>query len=258
MDRLDQVVSGYLLADPGATGDLLEIGAFRGRSAVHMGQYCRPEETFTVCDLFDLAPREPTLPVTARPREASQAAFVDTYRRHHDRLPTIVRGHSDGITEHVRPASCRFVHVDASPTYADVRRDLVSAQALLRPGGVVAVAGYRDEDRPGTAAAVWQAVLTGGLRPIAVTSRTLYGTWDDPEPVRARLLAMVGQRGDLVVEPVALPGGSVVRIALAGPARAGVPAPAPRPAPDVEQRRGRWNLAALRAAARRVSRGASS
>ena len=46
--------------------------------------------------------------------------------------------------------------------------------------GVVAFDDYRTAHAPGVAAASWGAVLNQGLRPFAVTARTMYGTWGDP------------------------------------------------------------------------------
>jgi hypothetical protein len=39
--------------DDGELGDLAEIGVYQGRSAVLIGSYIQPSETFTVVDLFE-------------------------------------------------------------------------------------------------------------------------------------------------------------------------------------------------------------
>ena len=65
----DRLLFDWLLteaAGPVEPGDLLEIGAYLGRSAIHMGQHQRAGETFTVCDLFDLASTETSIRPGAR------------------------------------------------------------------------------------------------------------------------------------------------------------------------------------------------
>ncbi|MFD0655774.1 class I SAM-dependent methyltransferase [Thermocatellispora tengchongensis] len=167
-------------------GDLLELGAHLGRSAVLMARHLREEERFTVCDLF---PAEPG----AQP---VRGLFETNYLAFHEALPVIVEGPSSAIRDHVKPASCRFVHIDASKRYEDVTEDLTSARDLIVPDGIVAVDGYRDEDAPGVAAAVWEACSARGLRPICLTPQKFYGTWGDPGPVQEQLAAWLAERAD--------------------------------------------------------------
>ncbi len=190
----DQAVMTWLLdrqerLEP--PGDLLELGSYLGKSAILIGTHLRPGETFTVCDLFGADPAD-----GANRTENSRSyatltrqAFEGNYLAFHDRLPTVVQATTDQITRHVRPGSCRFVHVDASHLWEHVKGDIEAARLLLRPGGLVVCDDYRSEHTPGVAAAVWSAVANGGLRPICVTGNKFYGTWDDPEPVQEELVA---------------------------------------------------------------------
>ena len=50
----DVYVFDFLLDSQGG-GDLVEIGAYEGASAILIGLHKRPDETFTVCDLFGLS-----------------------------------------------------------------------------------------------------------------------------------------------------------------------------------------------------------
>lgn len=172
-------------------GDLVELGAYLGKSAVVIGDYLRPEETFTVVDLFGAEPGDlanssenarsyPTL---------TRDAFEANYLLFHPHLPETITGLSSAVCDHVKPDTVRFMHIDASHLYEHVVEDTASARALLRPDGIVAYDDYRAEHTPGVAAAVWRAVHLDGLRPICVTPSKLYGTWGDPEPYRERLLA---------------------------------------------------------------------
>lgn len=171
-------------------GDLLELGVYHGKSAVLIGYYRREGETFTVCDLFDAVPSDAANDKEMRTTYANltRDIFEKNYLAFHDQLPEIIAEPSAVILQHVKPGSCRFVHVDASHLYEHVHSDIVTAETVLRPGGIVACDDYRAEHTPGVAAAVWEAVAQTGLNPICVTPQKLYGTWDDPSAIQDELL----------------------------------------------------------------------
>lgn len=178
-------------------GDLLELGTFKGKSAIVMGTNRRPAERFTVCDLFDDITTSEVAHDTEKRffkgQSLTQAAFEQNYLAFHDELPAIVRGPTATICDHVAPASCRFVHIDASHVYDNVREDTRSARKLLRENGVIAFDDFRKPQTLGTAAAVWEAILNDGLRPIANTDFKLYATWGDPAPLQAEIARRAAQ-----------------------------------------------------------------
>lgn len=204
LDRLDEIEGWFFPADhlvfdwllsrgraEGQRGDLLELGVYQGKSAVFIGAYAAPDEEFTVCDLFDSpAPDDSTAAeMQAYYATLTRRAFEANYLRFHPRLPTVVQGPSSAITAHVAPGSCRFVHIDASHLYEHVRGDIAAARSLLAPDGIVALDDFRSPHTPGVAAATWEAVFAAGLKPVALTESTFYGTWGDPTPVRTALTA---------------------------------------------------------------------
>jgi predicted O-methyltransferase YrrM len=171
-------------------GDLAELGVLYGRSAVLIGGSLRDGETFTVVDLFEAEPDDAANAVENAQSYPglSRAAFEDNYRRVHGRLPAVVVGPSESVVDHVPAASHRFVHVDASHLHEHVVKDIDASRRILRADGVLALDDIRSPHTPGVAAAAWQAVLTSGLRPIAVSTYKLYATFGDPEPFRRALL----------------------------------------------------------------------
>lgn len=164
-------------------GDLAELGAYQGKSAIVIGEYVRHDETFTVVDLFD----DPGSSAENRSENRAhypgltQRNFEGHYRRFHTRMPVIVKALTSEVLEHATSGTHRFVHVDASHLYDHVRTDIASARQLLADGGIAVFDDYRATHTPGTAAAVWEAVATDGLQPIVVSANKLYGTWGDPE-----------------------------------------------------------------------------
>ncbi|MEU4497606.1 class I SAM-dependent methyltransferase [Streptomyces sp. NPDC023998] len=216
---VDQLLFDWFLShqrdtDPDGRGDLLELGAYLGKSAIFTGRYLREGEEFTVCDLWDSpAPDDSNSAEMDRSYATlTRRAFEANYLSFHDELPTMVQAPTSVITSRVRAGSCRFVHVDASHLYEHVHGDIAAAKALLQPGGIVSFDDFRAEHCPGVSAAVWGAVATSGLKPIVITGTKLYGTWGDPSVVREALLAWLQTRADLWhgVEEVA--GAPLIRI----------------------------------------------
>ena len=175
-----------------APGDLAELGVFMGKSAVVIGQHVAPGEQFTVVDLFEATAEE-----SVNSKENSntyqgltQSQFERNYLAFFPTLPRIVRGESASIVDHVLQGSHRFVHVDASHLYAYVAQDVLAARTVLRPNGIVVFDDIRSVHTPGVWAAVWEAVVTLGLQPLAVTSRKFYGTWGTHGVWHERLLRL--------------------------------------------------------------------
>jgi hypothetical protein len=161
-------------AAPDERLDVLELGTYLGRSAVHIGAYLRSDETFFACDLFD-----------PQFKGLTREKFEQNYLAVRGDLPVIVEGQSTQVLEFVRPHSLRFVHVDASHDYDDVRADLGIAEQLLAEGGVVAFDDFRTHHAPGVAAAVWGAVEQGNLTPLCLSEQKFYGVFG-AVPLRLR------------------------------------------------------------------------
>ncbi|MGW5784323.1 class I SAM-dependent methyltransferase [Streptomyces sp. NPDC003757] len=242
---LDQVLFSWFLERQErlhTRGDLLELGAYLGKSAILLGHHLRDGETLTVCDLFGAEP-----PDAANRAEAAKSyssltrqAFERNYLSFHDTLPTVIQAPSSAVVDRVAPGSCRFVHVDASHLYEHVEGDIGAARELLGPDGIVVLDDFRSEHTPGVAVAAWEAVLNRGLRPVCLSSQKLYGTWGDPEPVQEELLAALRGREDIAVTVERAAGQRLVRTRARSkrlrppslpssrrPAPAAVPAPVP-------------------------------
>jgi len=202
-------------------GDLLELGTFMGKSAILMGQKLKPGERLTVCDLFEDVVTWDGVDQTEKAffgsRTPTRQQFEANYRAFHPCLPEIVQAPTGTICRHVAPKSCRFVHIDASHLYANVREDTISARQLLQHNGVVVFDDYRKPECPGTAAAVWEAILNDALHPIFATDAKLYATWGDPEPLRAAIIARA-RASDWcrTGNPVAIRDMQIIRLARRG------------------------------------------
>lgn len=203
----------------GVRGDLVELGVYLGKSAVLIGAHRRTDEKFTVCDLFgEPAPDDANASEMRRSyRGLARELFERNYLAFHPQLPVVVAGPSSIISRYVPAGSCRFIHVDASHHYGHVAQDVRSARELLRPDGVVVFDDYRSAHTPGVAAAVWQAVFTCGLRPVAISPHKFYATWGDPEPVREALLGWLRTLPESRWEQQELADGPLIRVRSVDP-----------------------------------------
>ncbi|MER5176816.1 class I SAM-dependent methyltransferase [Streptomyces sp. NPDC002896] len=195
-------------------GDLLEMGCYLGKSTIVMGAFLRPGEKMTVCDLFGSDDGYTKKAAKAfYQKTLNRRAFEANYLAFHDTLPELVEARTDVLASMVAEDSCRFVHIDASHMYEDVRGDIVTAKKALREDGIVVLDDYRTDHTPGVAAATWEAVLCHGLRPVMLSSNKLYGTWGDPAPLREALLEELRTIPECRPEIQHLAGHSVVRAA---------------------------------------------
>lgn len=208
-------------AAPEEHRDLLELGAYLGKSAAHMGAFLRPGETFYVADLFDPAFKGLT-----------REDFERNYRAVRGDLPVVLQGPSAQAADHVKPGSVRFVHVDASHAYDDVVADLEMVRNLVADGAVVVFDDYRSRHTPGVAAAVWGAVTRGELAPICLSGQKFYGVFGDSQPHVQQLLRWLPE-SSLRSDTQSVAGHQLVRIIPPGRK----PAPSARPStpPQVER-----------------------
>lgn len=205
---IDQAAFAWTLKFQNRTeppGDLLELGTYRGKAAILMGQHLKPGETLTVCDLFDDVATntavDPTEQRFFRRDVPARAEFERNYLAFHPALPKVVQGLTGIITGHLAPASVRFAHIDAGHTYDAVRTDIASCRALVREGGVLVFDDWRKANTPGVSAAMWEAILNEGLRPVISTEFKFYCTWGDPEPLRAEITRQAAASGWAATAP---------------------------------------------------------
>lgn len=168
----------------GVMGDVLEIGVYLGKSAILIGHFVRPDELFSVCDLFGAAaPEESNSAENERTYPGlMRSSFEQNYSRYASdkRAPRILEMPSTELGAHVSARPLRFAHVDGSHLYDVVAEDLQLVRNLLVPsGGVVVCDDFRAPHTPGVAAAVWSAVARGHLHPVAITDNKFIGALQD-------------------------------------------------------------------------------
>jgi hypothetical protein len=169
--------------DDGLDGDILEIGSFKGASAILLGCLLRSGEELVVCDPFGgagIGDREPLIYTDFV--DPFRRDFEANYLRFHERLPRIVQTTSDHLPEANLGRRFRIIHVDGAHHYEAVRQDLLLTRDLLVPGGVVIFDDVLVRHTPGVTAAVWEGVVNDGLIPL-FQSNKLYASWSDAPSV---------------------------------------------------------------------------
>jgi hypothetical protein len=159
-------------------GDLLEVGVYLGRSAILLGFLQRAGERVVICDVFDSQSAS-----ESNDREnastyggLTRQQFETNYRRYHADDPEVYVGTSRQFRSSSAGRRFRFAHIDGSHLYDEVVNDIALAREVLVDGGVVVFDDVGGLQKPGVTAAVWEAVASGGLVPLAQTGK-LYATW---------------------------------------------------------------------------------
>lgn len=240
---IDRLLFGTLLdAQAGsAPGVLVELGTYLGKSAVVIGEYLRAGDRFVALDLFgrtdllDGSASTNTAEVQRSYATLSRPAFEANYLALHRQLPQVVEGLSSTITAHVGPGTARFIHVDASHLYEQVAVDVANTRLLLRPGGVAVFDDWRSEHTPGVGAAIWEAVFTAGLIPLALTPYKFYGVYADPEPYRAAVAHLVDENANVWAEEQLIAGHPVYRLKLREAKKKAAPAPLALTDPQLDE-----------------------
>ena len=121
-DALDQALFSWFLSEQtaaGQTGDLAEIGVFKGKSAILIGDHLKLGEVFTVIDLFEDPSENPQTEAEQKAYAGlTQRVFEANYLRFHSHLPTVIRGESR--REPVSTASCTSTDRISMRTYESI------------------------------------------------------------------------------------------------------------------------------------------
>lgn len=176
------------------TGDLLEIGAYMGRSAILLGYFRQRGEGLVVCDPFGDEEGHSDDNAAEQTRwygGLTRQAFEHNFLRFHPRLPDeIIAAPSATLREREDEFAKRFrvIHIDGSHEFDEVQRDIRLSRDLIAEGGIVVFDDVNAPHAPGVAAAVWSAVVNEGLIPHVVTDK-LYASWSSTPPLDLSLLS---------------------------------------------------------------------
>jgi len=145
----------------GAKGSILEIGTYRGKSAVILGAHLRDAERLVLVDINDYLDR-----AAIEPNKESTDFVVTHSEKLRSALPNY-RG---------RRGSFRFIHIDASHGYHETVHELGMADELLAPLGIIALDDFTNLNYSQNIAAIFKYLFTTDtkLTPLVVTDEKAY------------------------------------------------------------------------------------
>jgi SAM-dependent methyltransferase len=131
----------------GVKGNLFEIGVHHGKSTVLLSRLARPDETVSVCDIFEAQDLN---------KDASGKGNKDIFLSNmrsfgvggEDKLKVFSKS-SEALTAEDTTTACRFFHIDGGHWPEIVMSDLATADRALVPGGVIAVDDVFNPNWPG-------------------------------------------------------------------------------------------------------------
>lgn len=159
-----------------ASGNLLEIGCFQGKSTIVIGEYQRDYEEFYVCDSFGPTNNlENNQEIQSSYPSLSRRRFEDNYLLFHSKLPRIIQEDSLKLEKILFGKKFRFIHIDGSHLYHYVKKDLSFAlQNSDLELGIIALDDFRAQHTLGVAKALWESILGRECSPLIFTASKVY------------------------------------------------------------------------------------
>lgn len=193
----DQILEGQRTR--GVRGDLLEIGALYGKSAIVLGLHAG-SDSVVIVDIFE------TSGLDDANKDENELSYPGLNRSEFERnygtwvktKPRIVQEYSDRVREHVADRALRFAHIDGGHLFNVVASDIANTRPLMNADGVVVLDDFRALHTPGVAAATWAAIVNDGLTPFCVSEQKLYASWNaaTADTVRRELIESAKAAGD--------------------------------------------------------------
>jgi predicted O-methyltransferase YrrM len=160
-------------------GDILEIGAFFGKSAACLGYGLKDNERLTVIDSFGTIQFDSNSDVESINqnifyRDLTEKKFRNFYAFAHKKPANVVVGLSSDILPKLSE-KFKLVHIDGGHSYQDVKIDIINTLKLLTQKSMIVFDDYGHIDYPGVKKAVNEAIQSAIIVPIVYLGK-LYAT----------------------------------------------------------------------------------
>jgi hypothetical protein len=157
-----------LIAEADLAGDVLEIGVHHGLSAIGTAALRGPGARFVAVDLFDELQEQNV----SGSGLGNRARFMENMSRFHGDLGfvTAIAAASSTIDPKTLGRTFSFCHIDGGHAAAEAFADLCLSEAIVTPGGLVALDDYFNPAFPGVgeAGVRYHLERPGRFRPIAI------------------------------------------------------------------------------------------
>jgi hypothetical protein len=164
------------LHEQNVKGDILEIGVYKGKSAIILNSLIRESEKLYLCDIFDGETTEKNKREILNSYDKYNINQLNSlFHKHFDQYPEILNCNSTSLSSVVGDKKFRLIHVDGSHEFSIVQEDVRNVYNwALMPNGIVIFDDYRSAHTIGVSAAIWEAILFKKMKPILRTESKLY------------------------------------------------------------------------------------
>ena len=153
-------------------GPVLEIGCYKGKSAILLGKFLGASEELLLVDLFEKISTENVMDT---PLYASLTQrILERNLRLYQVDATVLNIDSQDIMENVSTRNFRLIHVDAGHTYGPVSKDLQSAISMIQDNGIIILDDYRNIIFPGMWLAFANFLLNNNASVLFATETKAY------------------------------------------------------------------------------------
>jgi hypothetical protein len=160
-----------------ASGDILEIGVYKGKLVPVFAANCSPSETIFLSDIFDskISDKYNQIEVRNSYENTSVESVADLLAEFPKIKAKIVVGDSLHLESAIEGNTFRFIHVDGSHTYHVVKNDLkLALNHLDGTIGILSIDDYRTLHTPEVTRAVWELLNEGEARTILRSPAKIY------------------------------------------------------------------------------------
>jgi hypothetical protein len=167
---------GIIQDELNISGDILEIGAYQGKSSVVLGNLINSDEKLYICDIFS---KETDL--------NNKNEIIQSYDKYERNLLEanlvkfsscdfkIFECNSLDLPKILTKNKFRLIHLDGSHLYSIVSKDLhFMEESALADNGIIAVDDFRTQHTLGVSFAVWESIIQSNLVPVLVTPQKMY------------------------------------------------------------------------------------
>jgi hypothetical protein len=160
-----------------ASGDVLEIGVYKGKLVPVFAANCSPSEIIFLSDIFDskISDKCNQIEVKNSYESTSVESVTDLLAEFPKIKAKIVVGDSLHLESVIKGNKFRFIHVDGSHTYDVVKNDLkLALNHLDGTIGILSIDDYRTLHTPEVTRAVWELLNEGEVRTILRSPAKIY------------------------------------------------------------------------------------
>lgn len=148
----------------GIKGNIFEIGAYEGKSAILLGSMLRGKEHLGICDLFE----KQINPYTSK---GSSDKFMDNMKGFFDNLDFLRVYNKSSVSLKMSDIgeNYRFFHIDGNHDMEHTLNDITLADLVVNQEGVIAIDDYFNSKKPGVSKGVVEYFLgKPDLSPFAI------------------------------------------------------------------------------------------